>query len=289
VDLERVARGMIGMSGADLRNLCNEAALHATRLNKNVIEQADFDAAADRVRLGAKREDQFPEAEKRRTAYHEAGHALCAWLEPHCDPLVRVSIIPRGQTGGVAMVQPDEDQVSQGQAQLKAMMVMAMGGRAADKLVFGEPRTGEVMDLKQATRVARAMVTQFGMSEAVGPVHYKAGEEHHFLGKEIAEEKDHSDDTSRLIDQEVRRMLVEAERQAIELLRANREKLDLLAEALLLHEELDRVDVEQALKGVPIADLRKPRGLAPGKVPAPAADVAVEPPALPGGLAFGGA
>ncbi len=288
VDLERVARAMIGMSGAELRNLCNEAALNATRLNKNVLEQDDFDTAADRVRLGAKREDQFPEGEKRRTAYHEAGHALCAWLEPQCDPLVRVSIVPRGQTGGVAMVQPDEDQVSQSQGQLAAMMVLAMGGRAADKLVFGEPRTGALMDLKQATRVARAMVTQFGMSEALGPVHYKAGEDHHFLGKEITEEKDHSEDTTRLIDVEVRRLLVEAERRAADILRANRDKLDLIANALLLHEELDRVDVDQALKGVPISDLRKNRGLAPGKAPPPAADVAVEPPTLPGGLALGG-
>ena len=288
VDLERVARAMIGMSGAELRNLCNEAALVATRLGKNVLEQSDFDAAADRVRLGAKREDQFPEGEKKRTAYHEAGHALVAWMEPHCDPLVRVSIVPRGQTGGVAMVQPDEDQVSQGQAQLSAMMVLAMGGRAADKLVYGEPRTGELMDLKMATRVARAMVTQYGMSEALGPVHYKAGEEHHFLGKEITEERDHSEDTTRLIDQEVRRLLTEAERRAIDLLRTNRDKLDVLANALLHHEELDRVDVEQVLKGVPIPDLRKSRGLAPGKAPPPAADVAIEPPALPGGLALGG-
>src|SRR5262245_39634458 len=144
VDLERVARNMVGMSGAELKNLCNEAALHATRAGRNKIEQVDFDRAADRVRLGVLREESFSEEEKRRTAYHEAGHALCAILEPKADKIDRVSIIPRGQAGGVTMFQPDEDKVDRSISELTARLVMSMGGRAADKLVFGEAMAGAI-------------------------------------------------------------------------------------------------------------------------------------------------
>lgn len=251
VDLERIARNMIGMSGADLRNLSNEAALIATREGKNKIEQSDFDAAGDRVRLGAKREEVVSEKEKLRTAVHEAGHALCAWLEPKADPIDRVSIVPRGRSGGVTLFQPDEDRMDMAQSELTARLVVAMGGRAADRLVFGEPLSGAIQDLKQATRIARMMVTQFGMSDRLGPVAYRIGDEHVFLGKEIHESRDFSEGTAQIIDEEVQKLLSQAETRATDLLRKNRDDLDVLTQALLKEEELDRAGVEALLRKAP--------------------------------------
>jgi cell division protease FtsH len=282
---------MVGMSGAELQNLCNEAALNATRAGRNKLEQIDFDQAADRVRLGAMREEPFGEQEKRRTAYHEAGHALCAFLMPSAaHALDRVSIIPRGRSGGVTLFQQDEDRVDHAQSELLAMLVMSLGGRAADKLVLGEALSGAVGDLKQATRIARVMVTQMGMSERLGPVYYQIGEDHVFLGREIIEQRTFSEGTARLIDEEIQRILTDAEAKAAELVATHRDKLDKIAEALLLHEEIDREEVAKIMAGVPVSELRKepPR-------PKPAAEpdgVTVAPPAPETppkpGLAFGG-
>ena len=288
VDLERIARTMIGMSGAELRNLCNEAALIAGRENKTRIEQKDFDAAGDRVRLGLKREEQFSEEQKKQTAYHEAGHALCALLEPKTDKIERVSIVSRGNALGVTIFQPDEDRLATiSEAELRAQLVVAMGGRAADKLAFGESRSGAHGDIKQATRIARLMVTQFGMSERLGPVHFRQGEEHVFLGKEIHDGRDFSEGTARIIDEEIQRLVGEGLARAEELLGANRAHLDRIAEALLMHEELDREDVGQVMKGVPIADLRRPpapTAPTPDPVAKPTPQAEPKP-----GLAFGGA
>jgi cell division protease FtsH len=289
VDLERIARNMVGMSGADLQNLCNEAALVATRAGKNRVEQADFDRASDRVRLGLQREDVPSDQEKKRTAVHEAGHALCSWLEPKADKIDRVSIIPRGQAGGVTMYQPNEDRVDYSLSELIARLVSLMGGRAADKMVFGEPMSGAIQDLKQATRIARLMVTQFGMSERLGPMSFRIGEEHVFLGKEIHEQRDFSEGTAKIIDEEVQRILTEAEQRAAELLKQHREKLDRLTDALLAHEELDTEEVERVFAGVPIPDLKKeppkPEPV-PEAPPVPEKVVAPEMPPKPG-LAFG--
>ncbi len=252
IDLTRVARATIGMSGADLKNICNEAALHATREGKNRIEQDDFDAALDRVRLGAKREEVYGDEEKRRTAYHEAGHALCAYLEPKADPIERVSIIPRGRTGGVTIFSPDEDRIDRSFSEFMAQLVVILGGRAADQLVFGEPLSGAIGDIRQATRLARALVTQFGMSDRLGPVHYRQSDEHVFLGKEIVESREFSEGTARIIDEEVQRLVTEAMTRATELLSRTRDDLDKLAGALLVHEELDRDEVHRLLrKGAP--------------------------------------
>jgi cell division protease FtsH len=292
VDLERIARNMVGMSGAELQNLCNEAALHATRAGRNKIEQVDFDRAADRVRLGVLREESFSEEEKRRTAYHEAGHALCAILEPKADKIDRVSIIPRGQAGGVTMFQPDEDKVDRSVSELQARLVMSMGGRAADRLVFGEAMSGAIGDIKQATRLARVMVTQLGMSERLGPVYYQIGEDHVFLGKEIVESRTFSEGTAKLIDEEIQRILTEAEQKAFDLVQTHREQLDKIAEALLLHEEIDREEVEKIMAGVPVSELRKDKEAAKPNptmvtdavtIAPPAPDITPKP-----GLAFGG-
>jgi cell division protease FtsH len=248
VDLETIARGMIGMTGADLRNLANEAALLATREGKNKIDRGDFERAADRVLIGAKREEILSPEDKRRTAYHEAGHALCAWLTPGSDPIFKLTIIPRGRSLGMTRFRPEEERLDYTQSHLMARLIVAMGGRAADRLVFNEATSGANQDLKDATRIARLMVSQFGMSDRVGPVAYRIGEEHIFLGKEISEQRDFSEGTAEMIDEEVRRILRDADEQAINLLRTHRDKMERLVEALLQREELLREEIDQLLR-----------------------------------------
>jgi len=250
VDLERIARRTIGMSGADLRNLANEAALIATRENKQSIEKHDFEMAFDRIIMGASRVEPLTEAEKRRTAYHEAGHALCAMYQEHANPLVKVTILPRGMAAGVTWSQPDEDKISHSRSEMMAELVMTMGGRAADRLLYGEANSGASADLKHATRRARQMVTLFGMSDKLGPVAYRAGEEHTFLGKDIYESRDFSDGTARIIDEEVQKLLREADQGAYDLIVERRVELEKLVDALVKNEELDREEVEKLL-GIP--------------------------------------
>jgi cell division protease FtsH len=244
VDLEGVARKMTGMTGADLSNLANEAALLATREEKHKIERTDFDRAADRVLLGPKREELLTAEGKRKTAYHEAGHALVALLEPHADPPQRVTIVPRGRALGVTLMQTDEDRTHHGLDFCKARLSMTMGGRAADRLVFGQPFSGHEDDLKQATKLARYMVTHWGMSERLGPMAFRIGEEHVFLGKEIQESRDFSEGSAQIIDEEVQQLLREADQRAFDLLKVHRPELDRLVEALLENEELDRKEIE---------------------------------------------
>jgi cell division protease FtsH len=247
VNLEKIGKKAIGMSGADLRNLANEAAIVAAQENKERVDAADFDKAIERIMFGARRENSFTPEEQRRTAYHEAGHALCGWLQPKADPLWKISILPRGQAAGVTVSMPDEDRVDLSQTELMAKLVVCMGGRAADRLMSNELSSGAIQDLKQATRIARMMVTQFGMSERLGPVAYRAGEEHVFLGKEIYESRDFSEGTARVIDEEVQRILRESEEEATRLLTENRHMLDQLTDALVKQEELERDDVEKLL------------------------------------------
>lgn len=247
VDLEAVARKMTGMTGADLRNLANEAALLATREGKVKIDKQDFDRASDRVLLGPTREELLTPEGKRKTAYHEAGHALVALLEPHADPPQRVTIVPRGRALGVTFSSPDEDRYHYGLDYWKARLAMMMGGRAADRLVFDQPYSGHENDLKEATRVARYMVTHWGMSDRLGPMSFRIGEEHVFLGKEIQEPRDFSEGTAQIIDEEVQKLLREADQRAYELLGSHRHELDKLVEALLEKEELDRSEIEELL------------------------------------------
>jgi cell division protease FtsH len=247
VNLESIARSMIGMTGADLRNLANEAALLATREGKSKIERVDFERASDRVLIGAKREEVLSADDKRRTAYHEAGHALLTWLIPGSEKPTKVSIVPRGRSLGINLTPPDEDRFHHGLDYFKAQLVMLMGGRAADRLVYGQPYAGAESDLKQATRLARYMVTHWGMSDRLGPMSFRIGEEHVFLGKEIQESRDFSETTMAVIDQEVQRFLREADEQAFDLLQHNREKVERIVEALLHREELLREEIDALL------------------------------------------
>jgi cell division protease FtsH len=260
VNLEQIARTLIGATGADLRNLVNEAALFATREGKNKIDRHDFERALDKVLIGAKRDELLSPEDKRKTAYHEAGHALIAWLMPNSDKPLKVSIVPRGQALGVNLNVPEEDRFHHDKAYFETKLTMLLGGRAADRLVYGQPYAGAEMDLKQATRIARLMVTHWGMSERIGPVAYRIGEEHVFLGKEIHEPRDFSEGTAQLIDEEVRRLLREADERAYQLLRAHREKLDRLVEALLQKEELSREELESLLHDAPYSIYQRPSG-----------------------------
>jgi cell division protease FtsH len=247
VNLEQVARKMIGMSGADLRNLANEAALIATRENKSRIDRHDFEKAADRVLLGPKRDEVLTEDEKRRTAYHEAGHTIVGWYEPEADVPQKVTIVPRGRAGGVTWALPDEDRWYRGLDYFKARLAVAMGGRAAERLLYAQPYTGVESDLKQATKLARNMVTHWGMSERLGPMSFRIGEEHVFLGKEIQEPRDFSEAMMSLIDEEVQKLLREADERAYQILADRRPELDRLVEALLEKEELYKEDLEKLL------------------------------------------
>jgi len=243
VDLDRQASGTVGLTGADIRNLVNEAALWATRQNKDAVDSSDFDFARDKVLMGPKREEVLVGREKKMTAYHEAGHALGAWLLPGVDKLHKVTIIPRGRALGVTQLVPEEDRMNIGQSDLNNRLVFILAGRAAEKLVFGEYSAGAENDLVQATRLARRMVAHWGMSEKVGPVACHVTNEHPFLGRDVYEQREFSEHTAQTIDDEVTRMLNEAAERATALLSENRGKLDSLAGALEQREMLDDTEV----------------------------------------------
>jgi len=247
VSLESISRGTVGMSGADLANLVNEAALLATREDKTAIDMADFEAARDKILMGAKREEVITEKEKRATAYHEVGHALVAWWIPEADPVHKVTIIPRGRALGVTQYLPTEDRVSYYGRDIKAMLAVALGGRAAERLVFDDLSAGVADDLKRATRLARVMVTQCGMSDRVGPVFFRDSEENPFLGREMSETRDHSEHTAQLIDEEVGRILREADDRAYRILEEHREDLERVTEALIEREVLSVAEIEDMI------------------------------------------
>ncbi|MEO6808748.1 MAG: ATP-dependent zinc metalloprotease FtsH [Isosphaeraceae bacterium] len=257
VDLDSVARSTVGMSGADLANLVNEAALVATREDKQSVDADAFESARDKVMMGARREEFINEKDKRATAYHEVGHALVAWKTPKTDPVHKVTIIPRGRTLGVTQLLPEEDRLGYSESQLTAYLAMTMGGRAAERLVYQDLSSGASMDLSQATRIARKMVTQLGMSERIGPVSFRSSEEHPFLGREISEVRDHSEHTAQLIDEEVARLLREADDHAYRLLQEHRDELERLTEALIEREVLSVSEIVELIgkpAGNPDAD-----------------------------------
>jgi cell division protease FtsH len=243
VDLERLAGATVGLTGADIRNLVNEAALWATRHDKTAVDSSDFDYARDKVLMGPKREEILTGREKKMTAYHEAGHALAAWLLPGVDKLHKVTIIPRGRALGVTQLVPEEDRMNIGERDLANRLAFILAGRAAEKLVFGEYSAGAENDLVQATRIARRMVAHWGMSERLGPVSCQTSNEHPFLGRDVYEQREFSERTAQIIDEEVARVLGEAAARAAMLLADNREKLDRLAGELETREMLDDTEV----------------------------------------------
>jgi cell division protease FtsH len=247
VDLERLAHATVGLTGADIRNLVNEAALWATRHDKSAVGSTDFDYARDKVLMGPKREEILTGVEKKMTAYHEAGHALAAWLLPGVDRLHKVTIIPRGRALGVTQLVPEEDRMNIGERDLANRLAFILAGRAAEKLVFGEYSAGAENDLVQATRIARKMVAHWGMSERLGPVSCQSSHEHPFLGRDVYEQREFSDRTAEIIDEEVARVLGEAAERAATLLADNREKLDRLAGELEEREMLDDTEVVQII------------------------------------------
>jgi cell division protease FtsH len=247
VDLENLAARTVGFSGAELKNLVNEAALLAGRQHRAQVLAIDFERARDKILLGSERDEPMTEAEKRLVAHHEAGHALIALLLPGTDELQKVTIIPRGRALGVTEQLPAEERHNLSREYLLNRLVVMFGGRAAEKVVFGDVTTGGGDDLKQATHLARRMVCQWGMSEALGPMTFRQGEEHVFLGREMTEQKDFSEHTARLIDEEVQHIVQAMEQRAVHLLEQHQDKLETLANALLEHETLDIDDVERLL------------------------------------------
>jgi cell division protease FtsH len=254
VDLEKIARSTVGMSGADLANLVNESALLATREDKQAVDASDLDAALDKVILGAKREEVITDKDKRATAYHEVGHALVSWLTPRSDPVHKVTIIPRGRSLGVTQFMPEEDRLSMNESQIKAKLYTLMGGRAAERLIYGDLSTGAAMDLEQATRLVRRMVTQWGMSDRVGPVSFRTVSEHPFLGREMSEPRDHSEHMQQIIDEEVGRILREADEHAYALLEKNRDVMERMTEALIEREVLSEAEITQIVGHRPSAN-----------------------------------
>ncbi len=240
VDLENVAKQTSGFSGADLANLINEAAILAARRSKTIITTEEFDESIDRVVAGPERKSRIvSDREKELTAYHEAGHALVAHLLPHADPPYKVTIVSRGQSGGHTRYLPPEDRHIWTKNQFQDMLATAIGGRAAEEIVFDEVTTGASSDLEQATNIARTMVTRYGMSEKLGPRTFGKREELIFLGREIAEQRDYSDSVAEVIDSEVRSLLDAAYQTSKRLLTANLSMLTKLAKYLLDHETVE--------------------------------------------------
>ncbi|NOZ40136.1 MAG: ATP-dependent zinc metalloprotease FtsH [Planctomycetes bacterium] len=260
VDFEKLARATVGLTGADIRNLVNEAALWATRQDKDKVEMDDFEYARDKVLMGAKREEVLSDEEKEITAYHEAGHAVLAWLVPGSDMVHKVTIVPRGMALGVTQLVPEEDRYNLGQRDMLAQLTMALGGRTAEKMQFDEYSAGAENDLKRATSLAQRMVTRWGMSERLGPVAYGHNEEQPFLGREMAHEhRTFSEHTAKVIDEEIAKILHAAADRAQRILTEHRDKLTTIAEALLEKEILDTDEIE-ALIGPSVHSVKKSGG-----------------------------
>ncbi len=250
VDLAVIAKGTPGMTGADLENLINEAAIQGARENVSTVTMAHLEKAKDKILMGGERKMFLSELEKRITAYHEAGHALIAKLLPGCDPVHKVTIIPRGMALGVTQQLPDDDRYHYPRSYLVKRLCVALGGRVAERLVFDDLSTGAQSDLKTVTELAEKMVCQWGMSDKIGPMTFTRGEEHPFLGRKLAQEKSFSEEMAWRIDQEIGAIIHEAEESATELLVNNRAKLDALAEALLAEETLDGKRIDELLASV---------------------------------------
>src|SRR5882724_8407508 len=251
VDLEILARGTPGFSGADLEFLVNEAALIAARRDKDKVEMEDFEEAKDKVLMGAERRSMIiSEKEKRTTAVHEAGHALVArFAGDEADPVHKVTIIPRGRALGVTQQLPHEDRLNMTREFAQNQIAILMGGRVAEEVVFGQKTTGAGNDIERATELARSMVTEWGMSDEFGPLNFSAGKQEVFLGRDISSSDRHSEDTAQRIDAEIRRIVTQQYARAMDILTAHRKELEQIAESLLEYETIDGDDIDTLLRG----------------------------------------
>jgi cell division protease FtsH len=260
VEVETLARGTPGMSGADLANLVNEGALLAARRNRDKVYQTDLEEAKDKVMLGAERKSLvLSEAERHLTAYHEAGHAVVALRTPGLDPLHKITIVPRGRALGITASIPEEDRHSYSKDYLLAQLSMLFGGRAAEEMEFGPEKitTGAGNDIERATLLARRMVTQYGMSEALGPMSVGDAEQEVFLGRELVQRREVSERTARMVDEEVKRILDEAYGKALDTLQGNKTLLVTIAEGLLDRETLDREEIYRLSRGEALPPVKK--------------------------------
>ncbi len=259
VDPKVIARGTPGFSGADLANLVNEAALTAARLGKRLATMIDFEAAKDKIMMGAERRSMvMTEEEKRLTAFHEGGHAVVAWYTDSSDPIHKATIIPRGRALGMVVRLPEGDRISVSREKLNGDIAVAMGGRVAEELVFGHDKVtaGAASDIEQATKIARHMVTQWGMSDDLGPVGYHENQQEVFLGHSVTQSQNVSEETSRRIDQEIRRIVETGYTRAREVLEEHGDQLDRMAEALLEYETLNGDDIDKIMRGEPLPERR---------------------------------
>jgi cell division protease FtsH len=261
VDLSRIARGTPGFSGADLANLINEAALMAARRGHNKVTVFDMEAAKDKVLMGPERKSRVVSDETRRmVAYHEAGHAIAAYYLPECDPVHKVTIIPRGRAGGATFTLPEDDRDEVSREWVLDSMTMAMGGRVAETLVLNRIGSGASSDITQATKMARRMVTKWGMSDKLGPVSYGESDEHVFLGKDIGHQKNYSEHTAQIIDDEVKRLIKECYDRAETILQENMDSLHMLAKALLERETLSGDELHMLLTGQELPPMQPANG-----------------------------
>jgi cell division protease FtsH len=288
VDPKVIARGTPGFSGADLANLVNEAALLAARIGKRVVAMAEFESAKDKVLMGAERRSLvMSEAEKRMTAYHEGGHALCAIHEPECDPVHKATIIPRGRALGLVMSLPEGDRYSKSRSKLLAELTMAMGGRAAEEIIFGPDKVsnGAAGDIKMATDQARRMVTEWGMSDKLGMIAYGDNSQEVFLGHSVTQNKNVSEVTAREIDAEIKEIIDGAYARAKHILTENIEELHRIARGLLEYETLTGEEIQQVLRGEPVIKKVVDEPAAENRRSSvPSAGRPVPPPAPAGGL-----
>ena len=251
VDLNNYAKRTPGFTGADLANVLNEAALLAAREDRKTIKNTDIDEAIDRVMAGPQKVSRLMTEEERRiTAYHEGGHALVAHALPHTDPVHKVTIMPRGRALGYTMVLPDEDRYAVTRNQMLDQLAYTMGGRAAEELIFHDPTTGASNDIEKATNLARAMVTQYGMTQRLGAIKLGISESQPFLGRDYGHQRDYSENVASIVDSEIREMIENAHQEAFDILVTNREILDLLVEELLEKETLNKEEIEVVFKKV---------------------------------------
>jgi len=247
-----IARGTPGFSGADLANLVNEAALFAARENSKNVTMAHFERAKDKIMMGAERKSMImKEEEKKLTAYHEAGHAIVGRLVPEHDPVYKVSIIPRGRALGVTMFLPEDDRYSFSKQHLESQLSSLFGGRIAEQLIFGDEAvtTGASNDIERATSIARSMVTQWGLSDRMGPLSYNEEEGEVFLGKSYGKQKTVSDETAQAIDSEIRSIIDRNYQRAVDILKKNEDKLHLMASALMKYETIDTKQIDSIMQG----------------------------------------